>query len=148
MDSLSYPSTLLFLANLMMLPWRQIWKKKPPPHIPILACEAAWGRLLTYNKPKRKGRIIANGCQLCLLENKFLIFDSSDVLSLDHHGFQLLVSSTSLRWPTVCWWMNFRAWNGTLLTRIRRGSYLLFLWLWSVTWKEKTIQIFLFNGNN
>ena len=46
-------------------PYRSVWNPTVPPKIGFFAWEASWGKLLTLDQLKRRGRAFANRCFLC-----------------------------------------------------------------------------------
>ena len=46
-------------------PFRSIWNPVAPPRMGLVAWEASWGKVLTLDQLKRRGRALANRCFLC-----------------------------------------------------------------------------------
>ena len=46
-------------------PFRSIWNPVAPPRMGFFAWEASWGKVLTLDQLKRRGRALANRCFLC-----------------------------------------------------------------------------------
>ena len=46
-------------------PSRSIWNSVVPPRMSFFAWEASWGKVLTLDQLKRRGRALANRCFLC-----------------------------------------------------------------------------------
>ena len=46
-------------------PSRSIWNHVIPPRMGFFAWEASWGRVLTLDQLKRRGKALANRCFLC-----------------------------------------------------------------------------------
>ena len=46
-------------------PFRSIWNPVIPPRMGFFAWEASWGKVLTLDQLKRRGRALANRCFLC-----------------------------------------------------------------------------------
>ena len=46
-------------------PYRSIWNPVIPPRMSFFAWEASWGKVLTLDQLKRRGRALANRCFLC-----------------------------------------------------------------------------------
>ena len=51
-------------------PARVIWNSMVPPRVSFFAWEATWKKVLTLDQIQRRGCPLANGCYLCLLEEK------------------------------------------------------------------------------
>ena len=49
----------------MAFPSRSIWNPVIPPRMGFFAWEASWGKVLTLDQLKRRGRALANRCFLC-----------------------------------------------------------------------------------
>ena len=46
-------------------PYRLVWNPVVPPKIGVFAWEAAWGKVLMLDQPKRRGMTFANRCFMC-----------------------------------------------------------------------------------
>ena len=46
-------------------PFRSVWNHVIPSKISFFAWEASWGKLITLDQLKRRGRALANRCCLC-----------------------------------------------------------------------------------
>jgi len=49
-----------------------LWKLKAPPRVVIFRWLALRKRILTMDNLRRRGRIVVNGCQMCLREEEFV----------------------------------------------------------------------------
>ena len=47
-----------------------LWKIKAPPRVVIFGWLAIWKRILTLDNLRRRGRILVNGCPMCLCEEE------------------------------------------------------------------------------
>ena len=49
----------------VLFPWNIIWSPCVPTKVGFFAWEALWGKVLTLDQLKRRGRLITNKCFLC-----------------------------------------------------------------------------------
>ena len=49
----------------VVFPSRTIWNPVTPPRMGFFASEASWGKVITLDQLKRRGRALANRCFLC-----------------------------------------------------------------------------------
>ena len=56
---------VLDLSHDVAFPSHSIWNLIIPPKIGLIACEASWGKVLTLDQLKSRGRALANRCFLC-----------------------------------------------------------------------------------
>ena len=56
---------VLFGSNSMVFPYQLIWSTWVPTKMSFFAWEASWGKVLTLDQIKKRGRALANRCFLC-----------------------------------------------------------------------------------
>ena len=63
--STSHLFNILDCADAIVFPHQFIWNTWVSTKVGFFAWEASWGRVLTLNNLKRRGRALANRCFLC-----------------------------------------------------------------------------------
>ena len=125
-------------------PSRSIWNSVVPPRMGFFAWEASWGKVLTLDQLKRRGRALANRCFLC--EE-----DEEDINHLLIHCkkarmlWDLLLSIVGTSWvfPASVIQMLLLSWQGAPVGKKRKNIWIAapICLFWTV-WHNRNMLVF------
>ena len=125
-------------SNSIIFPHQLIWSNWVPTKMSLFAWEASWGKVLTLDQIKKRGRALANRCFLC----------GKDEETIDHLLLHCLVAR--LLWDLLLaifgvYWVfpksvseTLISWCGTCVGKRRKKAWMaaLLTLFWTI-WRER-----------